>query len=53
MPGQQQAVLLQQPINPLGVDGIEAGGSPLALEERRDPPVSIAWPGVHGAGYGP
>jgi glycosyltransferase involved in cell wall biosynthesis len=32
--GQQQAVLLHQPVDPLGVDGIAAGGSPLALEER-------------------
>ena len=49
MPGQQQAVLLHQSVDPLGVNGIEAGGSPLALEERGDPPVSIAWPGVHQA----
>jgi hypothetical protein len=34
VPGKQQAVLLHQPVDPLGVDGIEAGGSPLALEER-------------------
>ena len=49
MPGQQQVVLLHQPVDPLGIDGIEAGGSPLALEERGDPPVPIAWPGVHQA----
>jgi hypothetical protein len=47
MPGQQQAALLHQPVDPLGVDRIEAGGSPLALEERGDPPVSIGRPGVH------
>jgi hypothetical protein len=49
MPRQQQAVLLHQPIDPLGVDGLEAGGSPLALEARGEPPVPIAWPGVHQA----
>ena len=41
MPGQEKPVLLHQPVDPLGIDGIEAGGSPLALEERGDPPVSI------------
>jgi hypothetical protein len=49
MPGQQQASLLHQPIDPLGIDRIEAGGSPLALDERGDPPLSIAWPGVQQA----
>jgi len=34
MPGQQQAALLHQPVDPFGVDGTETGGSPLALEER-------------------
>jgi hypothetical protein len=38
MPSQQQAVLLHQPVNPFGVEWIEAGGSPLALEERGDSP---------------
>ena len=49
MPGQQHGALLHQPVDALGIDGIEAGGSLLALEERGDPPVSIAWPGVHQA----
>src|SRR5262245_28806006 len=49
MPGQQQAAFLHQPVDALGVDRIVAGGSPLALEERGDPPVSVAWPGVHKA----
>ena len=49
MPGQEKPVLLHQPVDPLGIDGIEAGGSPLALEERGDPPVSDAYP--PGAGY--
>jgi hypothetical protein len=31
MPGQQQAALRHQPVDPFGVDRIEAGGSPLAL----------------------
>ena len=38
---------LDPPIDPLGVDRIVAGGSPLALEERGDPPESIARPGIH------
>ena len=29
----------QQPVDALGVDRTVAGGSPLALEERGDPPV--------------
>src|SRR5579863_7670749 len=49
MPGQQQPVLLHQSVDPLGVDGIEAGGSPLALEERGDPPVPIARPAIDQA----
>lgn len=44
MPSQQQRVLFHQPIDTLGVDGIAAGGSPLALEDRGDPPVSVARP---------
>jgi hypothetical protein len=31
-------------VDTLGIDGIVAGGSPLALEERGDPPVSIGRP---------
>jgi hypothetical protein len=42
-------VLLHEPVDPLGVDGIVAGGSPLALEERANPPVSIARPAIHQA----
>jgi hypothetical protein len=49
MPGQQQAALLHQSVDSLGVDGIVAGGSPLALEERGDPPVSLARPAIHQA----
>jgi hypothetical protein len=48
-PGQEKPVLLHQPVDPSGIDGIEGGGSPLALEERGDPPVSDAYP--PGAGY--
>ena len=49
MPGQEKPVLLHQPVDPLGIDGIEAGGSPLALEERGDPPVSIGRTPIHQA----
>lgn len=49
MPGQQQAALLHQSVDALGVDRVVAGGSPLALEERGDPPVSIAWAAIHQA----
>jgi hypothetical protein len=49
MPRQQQAAFLYQPVDSLGIDGIVAGGPPLALEERGDPPVSIARPCVHQA----
>src|SRR5579864_4447328 len=42
MPGQQQTVLLHQPIDALGVDRGHPVGSPLALEERGDPPVSVS-----------
>jgi hypothetical protein len=44
---QSRPITPDLPVDPLGVDGIKAGGSPLALEECGDPPVSIAWPGVH------
>lgn len=49
IPGQQQAALLHQPVDALGIDGIAAGGSPPALEDRGDPPVSIARQGFHQA----
>lgn len=48
MPGQQQAALLHQPVDAFGVDGI-VGRSPLALEQRGDPPVSIARAVIHQA----
>ena len=35
--------------NPFRVDRVLAGGSPLALEERADPPVAIGWPLVDEA----
>ena len=38
---EQEPVLLHQPIDALGVDRSRAGGSPLALEERGDPPVAV------------
>ena len=38
---QQEAVLLHQPIDALGVDRGQTVGSPLALEERGDPPVPV------------
>ena len=36
-------------IDPLGIDGLASGGSPLALEERGDPPVAIGRPLVDEA----
>jgi hypothetical protein len=45
MAGEQQAGRFHQSVDPFGVDGTEAGGSVLALEERGDPPVSIGRPG--------
>jgi len=47
--GQQQAVLLHQPIDTLGVDQCRPVGSPLALEERGDPPVPVARPRIDQA----
>src|SRR5205814_6414702 len=41
MPGQQQCVSLHQPVDTLGVDRGQTVGSPLALEERGDPPVPV------------
>src|SRR5205823_8387100 len=41
MPGQQQCVPLHQPVDALGVDWGQTVGSPLALEERGDPPVPV------------
>src|SRR5437773_285214 len=41
MPGQQQSVPLHQPVDALGVDRGQTVGSPLALEERGDPPVPV------------
>jgi hypothetical protein len=38
---EQEALLLHQPVQPLDNDRGRTGGSPLALEERGDPPVSI------------
>jgi hypothetical protein len=42
-------VLLHQAEDALGVDGLASGGSPLALEERGDPPVAIGGPLVDEA----
>src|SRR5437764_5518396 len=41
MPGQQQCVPLHQPVDTLGVDRGQTVASPLALEERGDPPVPV------------
>jgi hypothetical protein len=41
MTRQQQAMLAHQPVDALGVDWSEPSGSPLALEERGDPPIAI------------
>jgi hypothetical protein len=41
---QKQPMLLHQPIDALGVDRFLPGGSPLAFEERGDPPIAIARP---------
>src|SRR5205823_3813078 len=49
MPGQQQCVSLHQSVDALGVDRGQTVGSPLALEERGDPPVPIGWPRVDKA----
>jgi len=46
---QQQSVLLHQAEDALGVDGLASGGSPLALEERGDPPIAIGGPLVDEA----
>jgi hypothetical protein len=46
---QEQPVLLHKAIDPFHVDRVLAGGSPLALEERGDPPVAIGWPLVDEA----
>ena len=47
--GEQQAVLLHQPVDALGVDRGQTVGSPLALEERGDPPVPVGRPRVDQA----
>src|SRR6516164_2847123 len=39
---EQEAVLLHQPVDALGVDRGQAVGSPLALEERGDPTVAVS-----------
>ena len=41
---EQEAVLFHQPIDALRIDRGQTGGSPLALEERGDPPVAVSWP---------
>ena len=41
---QEQPVFAHQTIDPLGIDRLLAGGSPLALEERGDPPVAVGRP---------
>jgi hypothetical protein len=46
---QELPVLLHKAIDPFRVDRVLAGGSPLALEERGDPPVAIGWPLVDEA----
>src|SRR5205085_4915803 len=43
---EQETVLLHQSVDALGVDRGQTVGSPLALEERGDPPVPIGWPRV-------
>src|SRR5204863_1762797 len=45
----QETVLLHQSVDALGVDRGQTVGSPLALEERGDPPVPIGWPRVDKA----
>jgi hypothetical protein len=49
MPGQQQTMPLHQPIDALGVDRGHTVRSPLALEERGDPPVPVSWSRVDQA----
>src|SRR5438046_2902293 len=44
--GQQQSVPFHQPVDALGVDRGQTVGSPLAPDERGDPPVPIGWPRV-------
>jgi hypothetical protein len=39
---EQKAMLLHQPIDALGIDRSQTFGSPLALEERGDPPVAVS-----------
>ena len=38
---EHQATLLHQPADTLGVDQSQTIGSPLALEERGDPPIAV------------
>jgi hypothetical protein len=38
---EQKAMLLHQPVDALGIDRGQTVGSPLALEERGDPPVPV------------
>ena len=40
---EQQLVLLHEAIDALGVHRGLADGSPLALEERGDPPIAVGW----------
>src|SRR5690348_1795083 len=42
-------MLLHQAVDTLGIDRRVARGSPLALDERGDPPVAVGRPGVHEA----
>jgi hypothetical protein len=41
---QEQPVFAHQTIDPLGIHMLLAGRSPLALEERGDPPIAVGRP---------
>jgi hypothetical protein len=44
---QQHGVVAHDAVGPFGVDVRLIGGSPLAIEERYDPPIAIGWPLIH------
>ena len=48
---EQKTMLLHQPVHALGIDRGRTIGSPLALEERGDPPVAVK-PAPAQAGVG-